>query len=215
MARDLAVVLSGGSVNSAVTATLALQKYRVILVHAQMPTPDAPARLAAHLRLGEQLRAYRQVLVPLPGIEEEEKSTGGGATETPTPAFMAARLRPLIPLLGIATHVALTYEASAIYCGLRVGSDASFLTDAIQFQQIYAELLQLSVGGSLPELQFPLTEMELHQVVDLGTQIHAPFDATWSCHGPGPHPCGECSGCRHRLIAFAQTQVADPLSMQK
>jgi hypothetical protein len=76
----------------------------------------------------------------------------------------------------MAAQVAHEADAAAIYCGLRVGSDAAALTSAMQLQQIYSELLQIASGaGTLaPELVMPLIEMEIHQVVDLGSQIRTP-----------------------------------------
>lgn len=57
----------------------------------------------------------------------------------------------------------------------------------------------------------PLMEHEAWQVVDVGTNVSAPFDRTWGCTEPGPEPCWACRGCRTREAAFQQAAKPDPL----
>jgi 7-cyano-7-deazaguanine synthase len=207
--RDLAVVLSSGSVNSAVAALLAAQKYRVILLHAKASEANAVSCEAAHRKLAEKLHVLREITIALPSAGDlGGMPAGSDHLQAPT---TRNRLRSLLPLLGLASQFAFMTDAVAIYCGLRVGGDATSLTDATQLQQIYTELLQLIAGDQAPELVMPLVEMEIHQVVDLGAQLNTPFEATWSCLQSGEVPCGQCMGCRLRMMAFAQAQHPDPL----
>ena len=77
--------------------------------------------------------------------------------------------------------------------------------------QIWNELLQVPCG--LTELEFvtPLLELEPWQVVDVGFQVSAPLDKTWSCMEEGSEPCWACPGCRSREKAFQQAGKVDPM----
>ena len=47
--------------------------------------------------------------------------------------------------------------------------------------QIWNELFQLPCAQPDLEMHMPLLELDPWQVVDLGYQVNAPFDRTWSC----------------------------------
>jgi 7-cyano-7-deazaguanine synthase len=72
-------------------------------------------------------------------------------------------------------------------------------------------MLQMPCGLSELELNTPLLELEPWQVVDVGYQVSAPFDRTWSCMGETADPCWICRGCRAREQAFQQAGRPDPL----
>ncbi|HEX4124774.1 MAG TPA: 7-cyano-7-deazaguanine synthase, partial [Tepidisphaeraceae bacterium] len=56
-----------------------------------------------------------------------------------------------------------------------------------------------------------LLELEAWQVVDLGFQVSAPLERTWSCEDTGTEACWACRGCRARESAFQQAGKPDPL----
>ena len=53
MAKDLAIVLNNGSINSAVTTALASQKYRPIMLYAEV-APQPFGSRQAHHRVGRR-----------------------------------------------------------------------------------------------------------------------------------------------------------------
>jgi len=59
----------------------------------------------------------------------------------------------------------------------------------------------------------PLLELDPWQVIDVGFQVNAPFDRTWSCLEGGADPCVTCRGCRAREAAFQQAAKPDPLAI--
>jgi 7-cyano-7-deazaguanine synthase len=72
-------------------------------------------------------------------------------------------------------------------------------------------MMQLPCGLGELEFQAPLLELEPWQVVDLGFQVAAPLEKTWSCSEDGGEPCWACRGCRARESAFQQSAKPDPL----
>lgn len=221
MAKELAIVLNNGSINSAVATALAAQRYRPIMLHAVMAAADeeehdTPSRArAAFEQQVSSFKPYREHVLEMPFISLL-KSPGG-----PKPAAAVADLRQqaplapqmleLLPLMAAAGRFAAHYEAAAVYFGLRVGGAVDELAQATEFVQIWTELLQLPCG--LGELEFvaPLLELEPWQVVDLAFQVNAPLERTWSCGADGGEPCWACRGCRVREAAFQQAGKPDPL----
>ena len=221
MAKELAIVLNNGSVNSAVATALAAKRYRPVMLHAVMGATneeehDAPSR--ARVAFEQQVNSfkpYREHVLEMPFMSLL-KSPGA-----PKPAAAIADLRQqaplapqmleLLPLMAAAGRFAAHYEAAAVYFGLRVGGAVDELAQATEFVQIWTEMLQLPCG--LPELEFvaPLLELEPWQVVDLAFQVNAPLERTWSCGADGGDPCWACRGCRVREAAFQQAGKPDPL----
>ena len=66
MAKDLALVLNNGSVNSAVVTALAAQKHRPILLYAEaMPQPGSRARMAYDQQVAH-FKPYREHTLQMP-----------------------------------------------------------------------------------------------------------------------------------------------------
>lgn len=214
MAKDLAIVLNNGSINSAVVTALAAQKYRPILVYGEILVSESPARGKSMYDAQTGLfKPFREHTIPVPYLSLiQDKTLAGSVSNDPriaAPIF--PKLRNLVPLIGAASSLANAYEATAIYCGLRIGPSVDELAQATEFLQIWNEMFQLTLGRSDLELHAPLLELEMWQVIDLGFQVSAPLDRTWSCIEDHADPCGSCRGCREREAAFMQAAKLDPL----
>src|SRR5947208_3486975 len=85
------------------------------------------------------------------------------------------------------------------------------IAHATEYAQIWNELIQMPCNHAEVTVEMPLLELEPWQVVDVGFQVSAPFDRTWSCLEGGSEPCWACKGCRARESAFQQSGKADPL----
>jgi 7-cyano-7-deazaguanine synthase len=213
MAKDLAIVLNSGGVKSAVVTALAAQKYRPILLHAEAAQlPGSRIRAAYDQQVGH-FKPYREHTLAMPYLSMlADRTPAGQLTADPRVAApLAPVLLELLPLLAAAACFAAHYNAATIYIGTRVGDDGDELAQATEFFQIWNEMLQLPCGLGELEIQAPLLELELWQVVDVGFQVNAPFDKTWSCSESAAEPCWACPGCRAREAAFQQSAKPDPL----
>lgn len=218
MAKDLAIVLVNGGVNSAVAAALAAQKHRLVFLIAEVlpPTPGAGGR-AAYDQQVAYFKPYREHTLPLlflnlpKSAKDVPPATAEARRETP----LNQKLVEQLGLLGLASRFATHYHATALYTGLRVGPLGDELAQAAEYGQIWNELLQLPCGQPELEVTTPLLELEPWQVVDLAFQVNAPLDKTWSCIEDQPEPCWACPGCRAREAAFEQSGKPDPLRSVK
>jgi hypothetical protein len=113
-------------------------------------------------------------------------------------AALAPQMLELMPLLSAAARYAAHYKAVAIYFGLRVGSQGDDLSQATEYVQIWNELLQMPCSMPDVEVLTPLLELDPWQVIDVGYQVNAPLEKTWSCTEDGAEACWACRGCRRR-----------------
>jgi 7-cyano-7-deazaguanine synthase len=217
MARDLAIVLNNGSVNSAVTTALAAQKYRTVMLYV-----DAEANLGSRAKQAYDLQVahfkpYREHTVQMPFLDalHERPAPQQPPSDPRQVAPVAPQLTALLPLIAAGVSYAAHYQAAAIYVGLRVGPGSDELAPATEFAQIWSELIQTACGLSETEVVTPLLELEPWQVVDVGFQSAAPFERTWSCFDDGNEPCWACRLCRAREAAFTQAGKSDPLRAVK
>lgn len=213
MAKDLAIVLNNGSINSAVATALAAQKYRPILLHAEpVQQPGSRIRAAYDMQVAHY-KPYREHTLPMPFLTMFQNA-GGGATslnDPRAPGLVASQMIDLLPLLAAAVRFGAHYQAAAIYLGVRIGGSSDELARATEYTQIWNEMIQMPCGLTDLEIQTPLLELEPWQVVDVGFQVGTPFERTWSCAEDSSEPCWACRGCRAREAAFVQAGKPDPL----
>lgn len=218
MAKDLAIVLNNGGVNAAVATALAAQKYRVVTVFAETDAGGPAKRYRdAYERQVTHFKPYREHTLPLPFLGSLGGTTAATvqAADPRTPASAVPQLVELVPLVAIAARFAVHYGAVAVHVGMRIGGDGDGLARATEFVQVWQEMLQMTCGQPDLDVAAPLLDLEPWQVVDLGYNVSAPFDRTWSCTEDGPDPCWACGGCRAREAAFQRAAKPDPLRAKK
>ncbi len=211
MAKELAIVLSSGGLHSAVAAAIAAQKYRPIMIHADGGTLSSPRARVAYDQQVAHFKPYREHALPLPYLATFASPAATPALPDAKPIDRQAHLLALLPLLAGAVWFAAHYNAQRIILGSRIGGQGDDLAGATEYMQIWNELLQLPCGRPDLEIENPLLELDPWQVVDVGFNVAAPFDKTWSCLEENSEPCWSCRGCRARELAFQQAAKSDPL----
>src|SRR4051794_31014434 len=218
MAKDLAVILNSGSINSAVASALAAQRYRLILLHAEVGEGGTRAR-AAYDQQVQHFKPFREHSLPMPFLATVQDPKSSAAALASDPRSQTANLGPqmidLLPLIAAAVRYATFYSASAVYLGFRVGGSGDELAAATEYGQIWNELIQMPCGRKELEVITPLLELDPWQVVDVGFQVGAPLEKTWSCLEEASEPCWACPACRAREKAFQQAGKVDPLRLTK
>jgi 7-cyano-7-deazaguanine synthase in queuosine biosynthesis len=221
MAKDAAIVLNNGSINSAVATALAAQKYRVVMLHAEVVAQPGSRIRGAYDQQVAHFKPFREHTLPMPFLSLIQPAGVPPGQPSPTaidprhPTALISQLIDLLPLISAAARFAVHYQASAIYCGLRVGTQGDDLAQATEYTQVWNELFQMPCAQPDLEMHMPLLELDPWQVVDLGYQVNAPFDRTWSCVEETADPCWACRPCRTREAAFQQAGRPDPLRAVK
>lgn len=216
MAKELAVVLSSGSLASVVTASLALQRYRIILVHIE--AGNASARSSTFDQQVQHLKPFRAYKLPLPFLSTITRTDAAPASadlrsaDPRSSAGVAGRLIDLMPAVTLGIRVAVHHNANRLFLGTRLGGDSNDLARVVEYNQIWSELLALTCDKPDFDIESPVLELAPWQVVDLGVQIGSPLQLSWSCHAPSTDPCGKCAGCQSRQLAFQRAAKPDPLA---
>ena len=213
MAKDLAIVLNNGSLNSAVATSLAAQKFRPVMLYAEFSTQTGSRARAAYDQQVAHFKPYKEHSLSMAYLG----SLGQALQQSPAMADprqgagIGRQMLDLLPLVAAAVRYAVHYQAVVVYLGLRVGPSADELAQATEYVQVWTEMVQLPCGQGDLEIVAPLLELEPWQVVDVGFQVNAPFERTWSCVEENSDPCWACRGCRGREAAFQQAAKPDPL----
>jgi 7-cyano-7-deazaguanine synthase len=217
-ARELAVVLVSGGMDSATAAAWAAQRYRLAMLHVDYGQRTQAKERACFERLVEHFRAERSLAVDASYLSR----IGGSSLTDPTIPVPEDDVPGEIPstyvpfrnanLLAIATAWAETIGATRVVIGA-VEQDAPGYPDCRPaFYEAAGRLIEL---GTRPQthlvIETPLIALTKAQVIRLGTRLGAPYGLTWSCYQSEGAPCRRCASCRRREEAFREAGIPDPL----
>jgi hypothetical protein len=206
--KDLAIILHDGSIESAVTTSLAAQRHRIAMIYVSDDSPGAPRRRGAFDAQAAHFAAQKTWITPPINLDPPKKEP----STTPLQQKMLATIAPI----GLAAQAADRWAATTLYLPLRTGPAEDDLARATEYLQIAAELLQLPCNRPDLDITAPILELDLWQVVDLASQLDTPLELTWSCQtSTTPLPCGLCPPCKSRQAAFARAAKPDPLLLIK
>src|SRR2546421_1248589 len=140
MAKDVAIVLNNGSINSAVTTALAAQKFRPILLYAELTQQPGTRARAAYDQQVAHFKPFREHSLPMPFLATVQDPKSAAAAMANDPRSQTANLGPqmidLLPLVAAGVRYAAFYQAAAVYLGFRVGGSGDELAAATEYTQI-------------------------------------------------------------------------------
>jgi 7-cyano-7-deazaguanine synthase len=110
--------------------------------------------------------------------------------------------------LAVAASVAEARGAGLIYLGA-TAADRHHPDCTLAFFGAFRATLTTGLDQP-PEFRTPLVGLSKAQVVRSAVEMRVPLELTWSCHLPGPEPCGGCAPCRLRRETFADLGLSDP-----
>lgn len=216
----LAVCLVSGGMDSCVTAALANEGVsRLAFLHVSYGQRTEGRERRAFDEIAHHYSVAQRLVVSL----EHLARIGGSSLTNKEVAVTAANLSGLgistsyVPfrnahLLSIATSWAEVIGARCIYIGA-VAEDSSGYPDCRpEFYEAFQRAITL---GTKPETQIeivtPVIAMKKSEIVELGQELKAPFELTWSCYRESEQACGDCDSCALRLRAFRAAGVKDPI----
>ena len=215
------VVLSGG-MDSTVCAALAVRNHG----------PEAVAAL--HVDYGQRTearerRAFEQICDRLGirrrlTVRNEALSQIGGSALTDDQLAVpeaGAEIGHQIPItyvpfrnahfLSVAVSWAEVLGAEKIYIGA-VQQDSSGYPDCRpEYYRAFNEVIRTGTKDGNIEIVTPLIDLRKAEIVQLGLELAAPFDLTWSCYSREDSACGSCESCALRLRAFEAAGAFDPI----
>lgn len=64
------------------------------------------------------------------------------------------------------------------------------------------------------KIDTPLLFKDKKEITELGIELSAPLEWTWSCYIGGEVPCGKCDSCLLRAKGFGEAGIEDPLILR-
>ena len=113
--------------------------------------------------------------------------------------------------LAAAVSWAEVLDADEIYIGA-VEQDSSGYPDCRPgYYRAFNAVIKAGTREGKIQVVTPLIAMRKVEIVQLGTELGAPFDLTWSCYSREDNACGVCESCVLRRRAFAEAKTQDPI----
>jgi len=216
----LAVCLVSGGMDSCVTAAIANQESgELAFLHVSYGQRSEERERRAFDEIANHYLVKQRLVVSL---EHLSKIGGSSLTDKAVAVTNADLSGHGIPtsyvpfrnahLLSIAASWAEVIGARYIYIGA-VAEDSSGYPDCRpEFYEAFQQAITL---GTKPETQIeiktPVIAMKKSEIVELGQELNAPFELTWSCYRESDKACGDCDSCALRLRAFRKAGVTDPI----
>ena len=215
--RKAVVIASAGLDSTTVATKLVRDGYQVCLLHflygcrAEMREKERISRIARaldcsyiFLHLPYQsmggnsplLNVRREIAGPIEGAEYAHE-------------WVPARNFVMVAL---ATAWAEANNYHTVALGNNLEEAGAYPDNEEEFTHLLNQAVPMAVqdGYSL-EIVSPVGNLMKHEIVQLGLEIGAPYEHTWSCYRDGDTHCGECGPCFMRKTAFERNGAKDPV----
>lgn len=117
-------------------------------------------------------------------------------------------------LIAVAASLAETRQADRIVVGANARDYSGYPDCRPEYLEAMERALELGtrrgVEGDGVEIVAPVLELDKAGIVQLGVDLDAPLQHTWSCYRGGEAPCGACDACKLREKGFAEAGIEDP-----
>ena len=219
MAREQAIVLVSGGLDSCVTAAEAARRYDPAFLHVDYGQRTEARERRAFEALADHYGVTQRLVIGLDAL----RRIGGSSLTDPgldvSRADLAFRGIPTsyVPfrnahILCAAVSWAEVLGARAIFIGA-VEEDSSGYPDCRRvFYDAFERAAEL---GTRPEtrvrIETPVIHLDKAAIVRRGVELDAPLHLTWSCYAREDVACGVCDSCALRLRGFQRAGVEDPL----
>ncbi len=141
----------------------------------------------------------------VPSLEMNELDDKEVCDETARKVWVPGRN---VVFTAIALSFAEAKEAEKIIVGWDFEEASTFPDNSKEFLDAFNHVLSI---GSLENVQIdaPLIQMDKKGIVEIGNEIGAPLNLSYSCYMGDEVHCGVCESCMRRKRAFKQAGVED------
>lgn len=205
------VLLSGGPDSTTLAYWLHEEReteLRGIYAHHGQPSGDA--ELASAKAAADSLGISLRVLDMRPLWDSISDATD------PHPTMMGGCTDPMW-LIQLAANYAAWAGGDRLALGIHADDidNLPWVPELLDHYQAALDLIEPAesghpVGGEEFEgfsIEYPLADRTKVELLELGEELGAPLQKTWSCLKEGPVHCGECGGCRSRREAFEEAGI--------
>ena len=132
-----------------------------------------------------------------------------------SPTYVPFRNGLMLSLLAAHAQKWVMQAASGRKAYVHIGSHAedaendAYPDCSVDFMAAMADAISVGTYGMVT-LKTPLINMKKDEVIELGHDLHVPFELTWSCYKGAELHCGKCMTCNARRDGFIAAGVDDP-----
>ena len=219
MEKDLAVVAVSGGLDSCITTAIANKDYNLALVHINYGQRTESKELEAFHKIADHYKVEKKLVIDFAHFQKIGGSSLTDKTISVTKADLNNKDIPTsyVPfrnanILSACVSWAEIINAKAIFIGA-VHEDSSGYPDCRpEFFKSFEATANLGTKPSTEiKILTPIIDMNKKEIIELGLELKAPLELTWSCYSSVDEACGVCDSCALRLRGFQSLNVVDPI----
>lgn len=139
----------------------------------------------------------------IPELGEDELDDLDKSSETASNVWVPARNT-------VFTSIALSYAesigAGIIIVGWNGEEGATFPDNSKQYMEKFNELIDVGSPDKI-RIEAPAIDLNKEEIVELGIEVGAPMELSYSCYKGDDKPCGVCESCVRRKRAFKKLNI--------
>ena len=139
----------------------------------------------------------------IPELGEDELDDLDKSSETASNVWVPARNT-------VFTSIALSYAesigAGIIIVGWNGEEGATFPDNSKQYMEKFNELIDVGSPDKI-RIEAPAIDLNKEEIVELGIEVGAPMELSYSCYKGDDKPCGVCESCMRRKRAFEKLNI--------
>ena len=219
MARERAVALVSGGMDSSVTLAVAHREYEVAALHLRYGQRTEGREERAFHALADFYGVSSRLVVPMHHLSQIGGSSLTDHSIAVSPADLRSHAIPTsyVPFrnasfLAVGVSWAEVLGASAVFIGA-VEEDSSGYPDCRgEFFAAFERAVAAGTrAGTAIRIVAPVLHLSKADIVRKAIMLGVPLQLTWSCYQREDQACGLCDSCALRLRGFQRAGVDDPL----
>jgi 7-cyano-7-deazaguanine synthase len=139
----------------------------------------------------------------IPEVDENDLDDLDKSSETASNVWVPARNT-------VFTSIALSYAesigAEIIIVGWNGEEGETFPDNSKEYMDEFNELISVGSPDKI-RIEAPAINLNKEEIVELGVEVGAPMNLSYSCYKGGDEPCGVCESCMRRKRAFKKIGI--------
>lgn len=141
----------------------------------------------------------------IPDVTEDDLDDLNKSQETASSVWVPARN---MVFTSIAASFAESVGAEKIIVGWDKEEAHTFPDNSKEFLETFNELINVGSPDNI-KIEAPAIDLDKEEIVELGVQVGAPMELSYSCYKGGNKHCGVCESCVRRKRAFKKAGIRD------
>lgn len=139
----------------------------------------------------------------IPEVNEDDLDNFDKSSETASNVWVPARNT-------VFTSIALSYAesigAEAIIVGWNDEEGTTFPDNSKEYLKEFNELISVGSPDKI-RIEAPCIDLNKEEIVELGLNVGAPIELSYSCYKGEDEPCGVCESCMRQKRAFKKLGI--------